>query len=100
MNLYFGKVDLNEFDTVNPAELFQDGNNYYWYMAEIDEDQICFRDTCGRHFPVALEHVKEADIAMFAASELFTAQRQSEKIMKRARTRIAELVNYWEKQDE
>ena len=97
MNLYFGKVDFNEFDNVDPSDTFKHGDNHYWYKAVIDEDQICFHDTCGRHFPIALENVGEADIAMFAAKKLHQAHTEAEQAYNKRMNELEQLIKFWDK---
>lgn len=97
MNLYFGNVDFDEFDNVDPGDTFEYRGNHYWYKAVIDEDQICFHDTCGRHFPIALENVGEADTVMFAAKTLHEANQEAQRVVERAHTKVASLLNFWDK---
>lgn len=55
MEIFFGEVDLEFYNNVDPSELFEHRGNYYWYRAVVDEEQACFYDTCDRRFPVGLE---------------------------------------------
>ena len=97
MELFFGKVDFNEFDNVDPSECFKFKDNHYWYKAVLDEEQICFYDTCGRHFPLAIENVKEADTVLFAARTLYEAHQEAALVIDRAEHKVHSLLDFWEK---
>lgn len=97
MELFFGKVDFNEYDNVDPSDCFEFRGEHYWYRAVIDEDQICFYDTCGRHLPIALENIKEADTVLFAARTLYEAHEEAERVMERAENKIEQLLEFWDK---
>lgn len=96
MQLYFGKVDLEQFKDIDPNDLYNNNGNYYWYKAIIDEEQICFFDTCGRHFPIGFDHVGETDTVLFAATKIHKAQEQTRKTMKKVRKEVEELLKFWE----
>lgn len=97
MELYFGKVDFEEFNNVDPSECFEFRDAHYWYKAVLDEEQLCLYDTCGRHFPIALENIKDADTVMFAARTLHEAQQEAARVMERAEQKISSLLDFWEK---
>lgn len=98
MEIYFAEVDLEEYSNVDSEELFEYRGSYYWYKAVIDEDQICFYDTCGRHFPIGLDQVHEADTAMFAAKEIHNMELEREKIKQRTINKLEQLLEFWEKE--
>lgn len=95
MELYFAKVDFNEYDNVDPSECFEFNGSHFWYKAVIDEDQVCFYDTCGRHFPLSLDSVGEADTVMFAARTLYEAQQEAERVMEKANHKVRQLLEFW-----
>lgn len=96
MEIYFGKVNFDEYDNVDPSETLKSNGEHFWYKAVIDEDQVCFYDTCGRHFPISLENIREADTIMFAAKELHHAQVESQEVLDRAHRKIDALLKFWE----
>lgn len=97
MELYFGKVDFKEYDNVDPSETFEFKGEHYWYKAVLDEEQICFYDTCDRHFPISLENIKDTDIVLFAARTLHEAHQEAKRVMERAEHKVEQLVEFWEK---
>lgn len=99
MHIYFGKVDLEEFSDVPTKDLFENNGKYYWYKAVIEEDQICFFDTCGRNFPIANEHINQTDMALFAAGQLHDAREQGRKAILKAEQRVLQLMKHWEKDE-
>jgi hypothetical protein len=76
MEIYFGKLtneDL-EYNLQELDELFHHMGNYYWYKAVIGGDDFVFYDTCGRHFPIATEHVAQTDLVLLCARKYQEAQ--------------------------
>jgi hypothetical protein len=63
----------------------------------IDNDQICFYDTCGRHFPIALENAKEADVALFAARKIHDMTVECERLQERTMSELDQLVEFFDK---
>jgi hypothetical protein len=96
MELFFGKVDFEEYDNVDPSECFEFKGEHFWYRAVIDEDQVCFYDTCNRHFPIALENIKEADTVLFAARTLHEAHEEADQILEKAAHKVRSLLNFWD----
>jgi hypothetical protein len=97
MELFFGAVDFEEFDNVDPSDTFKHNGSHYWYRAVIDNDQICFYDTCGRHFPIALENAKEADVALFAARKIHDMTVECERVQERTMSELDQLVEFFDK---
>jgi len=97
MELYFGVVDFEEFDNVDPSDTFQHNGKHYWYSAVIDEDQICFYDTCGRHFPIALENAHEADMALFAAKKMHGMLKECDQVRERVMNEVDQVIDFFEK---
>jgi hypothetical protein len=95
MELFFGKVDFEEYDNVDPSDCFQFKGEHFWYRAVIDQDQVCFYDTCNRHFPIALENIKEADTVLFAARTLHEAHEEADKVLEKAAHKVRSLLNFW-----
>jgi hypothetical protein len=60
MHTYFGKISKEEFQDLEPSEVFVDKNgDCYWYMAEITEnDELVISDTVGRMIPFNLESLE------------------------------------------
>jgi hypothetical protein len=60
MHTYFGKISKEEFQDLEPSEVFVDKNgDCYWYMAEITEnDELVICDTVGRMIPFNLESLE------------------------------------------
>lgn len=60
MHTYFGKISKEEFQDLEPSEVFVDKNgDCYWYMAEITEnDELVICDTVGRMVPFSLESLE------------------------------------------
>lgn len=98
MELFFGEVDFDEFDNVDPSDTFKANGKHYWYKAVIDGDQICFYDTCNRHFPIGLENIKEVDTVLFAARTLHEAHQEAERVIERATHKVHSLLDFWEKE--
>lgn len=96
MELYFAKVDFDEYDNVDPSDCFKFKGEYFWYKAVIDQDQVCFFDTCGRHFPLGLENIKEADTVLFAARTMYEAQEEANQVLEKAAHKVRSLLEYWE----
>lgn len=97
MELFFGVVDFNEFDNVDPSDTFKHGGKHYWYRAVIDDDQICFYDTCGRHFPIALENAHEAYLATMAARKMYNMERECQQVRERVMKELDQAMEFFER---
>lgn len=61
MHTYFGKISKDEFQDLEPSEVFVDKNgNCYWYMAQLTEnDEFLICDTVGRMVPIPMSALLE-----------------------------------------
>jgi hypothetical protein len=96
MELFFGPVDFNEYNNVDPSETFQHNGQHYWYRAVLDEDQVCFYDTCGRHFPLALENAGDADMVLFAAKKMHKMIQECDNIRERTYNELDQVLDFFQ----
>lgn len=94
MEFFFGQVDLKFYNNVDPSELFEHQGKHYWYRAIVNEEQVCFYDTCNRHFPVSLE---DCD-SMHMVLALVVRQCRNEQELKHIRQKMQEEVDYMARQ--
>jgi hypothetical protein len=63
----------------------------------IDDDQICFYDTCGRHFPIALENAHEAYLATMAARKMYNMEREFQQVRERVMKELDQAMEFFER---
>lgn len=63
MHTYFGKISRDEFQDLEPSEVFVDKNGEcYWYMAQLTEnDELVISDTVGRMIPLPVSDLEELE---------------------------------------
>lgn len=95
MTFYFGKVDLEEYYNVETHTLFQNNGNYYWYMAETDDDGFKIYDTCDRMMPFDFDSGPALGTVLFAINTVEGARRKAEEEVMKKMREVSAVVEFY-----
>jgi hypothetical protein len=96
MEFYFGAVDLEVFDSVDPLELFEHNNKYYWYKLELNEEGFNLLDTCGRMVPFDRDAANSFVSAAAIVQRYFGAFEESQNMLDRRMDQLNQLLEFWQ----
>lgn len=92
MEFYFGKLTKTDQEYADLSEMYYDGKHYYWFKCVIDEeDQVCFYDTCNRHFPVGFENIFELNAIVNSCKNYWELKQDSETTLKDIKNKLQRL---------
>lgn len=93
MQIYFGDVPEYMLEHQGPDEFFHYGGKYYLYRVDFQEDQVCFYDTCDRHFPIDMETYHEFMTAAECMNALRIAREDAQEIMDDAMQNVVDRLD-------
>ena len=95
MNVFFGKINLEEYQNLEREGLFFHNENYYWYKIEVTEDQAVLYDTCNRKVPIGPDGALQFGTAASAVSMFYRAKQDAEKTFQRKIREIEAVTEYY-----